>query len=170
MTRNNITRVTAEPGKPEVVITREFDAPQELVFEAFTNANLYLQWLGPRGFTMIIEAFEPRNGGSWRYIQVDQYGNEYVFHGVNHEVKAPERIVSTYEFKGYSEESLIVLETARFEALPGNRTKLTAQAIFQSVEERDGELQSGMEEGISDSYYRLAELLEKIQNKDLDLK
>jgi uncharacterized protein YndB with AHSA1/START domain len=162
MVKNNLTKITAEPGKQEIVITREFDAPKELVFKAFTDPELYTQWLGPRGFTMTLETFEPRNGGTWRYVHKDKEGNEYAFHGVYHDVTAPERIISTFEFEGLPEKGHVVLETARFEALPGNRTKLTSQAVFQSVEDRDDEIQSGMEEGVNDSYDRLAELLEKL--------
>lgn len=162
MTHNNKTKISAESGKQEIVITREFDSPRELVFKAFTDPELYVQWLGPRGFTMQLELFEPENGGRWRYIHKDQDGNEYTFHGVYHEVTAPERIISTFEFEGLPEKGHVVLETARFEELPGNRTRLMSQAVFQSVADRDGELQSGMEEGVNDSYDRLDELLEKL--------
>jgi uncharacterized protein YndB with AHSA1/START domain len=65
MTKNKQTRIIAKPGKQEIVITREFDAPRELVFKAFTDPKLYIQWLGPREITMILETFEPKNGGSW---------------------------------------------------------------------------------------------------------
>ncbi|AAM06965.1 TPA: SRPBCC family protein [Methanosarcina acetivorans] len=163
MEKNNHARIIAEPGKQEIIITREFDAPRELVFKAFTDSKLYTEWLGPRGFTTTLETFEPKNGGSWRYIQRDQDGNEYAFHGVNHEVTAPERIISTFEFEGLPEKGHVVLETTKFEALPGNRTKLTSQSVFQTVEDRDGMLQSGMEEGVNDSYDQLAELLEKME-------
>lgn len=162
MTKENKTKISAEPGKQEITINREFEVPRELVFKAFTDPELYVQWLGPRGFTMKLEVFEPEDGGRWRYIHKDKDGNEYAFHGVYHEVTAPERIVSTFEFEGLSEKGHVVLETARFEVLPGNRTKLTSQAVFQSVEDRDGELQSGMEEGVNDSYNRLDEVLEKL--------
>ncbi len=157
----NKTVITAEPGKQEVVITREFDAPRELVFKAFTDPKLYVQWLGPRELTMTLEKFEPRNGGSWRYIHKDKAGNAYGFHGVNHEVTAPERIIGTFEFEGLPEKGHVALETARFEALPGNRTRVTAQSVFQSVADRDGMLQSGMERGVNDSHERLDELLAK---------
>ena len=160
---NKPTKITAEPGKQEIFIEREFDAPQELVFKAFTDPELYVKWLGPRGLTMTLETFEPRNGGSWRYIHKDADGNEYAFHGVNHEVSPPERIIGTFEFEGLLEKGHVILETARFEKLPGSRTKLTSQSVFQSVEDRDGMLQSGMEEGVYDSYSRLDELLEKMQ-------
>lgn len=157
------TNITAEPGKQEIIIIREFDAPRELVFKTFIDPKLYTQWLGPRGLTMTLEIFEPKNGGMWRYIQKDQDGNEYAFHGVSHEVTAPERIISTFEFEGLPEKGHVILETARFEALPGDRTKLTSQSVFQSVVDRDGMLHSGMEEGVNDSYDRLDELLEKMR-------
>lgn len=162
MTHNNETKISAESGKQEIVITREFDAPRELVFKAFTDPELYVQWLGPRGFTMQLELFEPESGGRWRYTHKDKDGNEYSFHGVYHEVTAPERIISTFEFEGLPEKGHVVLETARFEELPGNRTRLMSQAVFQSVADRDGDLQSGMEEGVNDSYDRLDELLDKL--------
>ena len=103
MTKNNPTKITANPGKQEIIITREFDAPRELVFKAFTDSELYVQWIGPRGLEMTLETFESRNGGAWRYIQKDADGNEYAFHGVNHEVLAPERIIGTFEFEGLPE-------------------------------------------------------------------
>src|SRR5262245_54078730 len=98
-TQRNKTTITAEPGKQELFITREFDAPRELVFRAFVDPELYVQWLGPRGYAMKLETFEPRSGGRWRYIHKDTHGNEYGFHGVNHEVTAPERLIDTFEFE-----------------------------------------------------------------------
>jgi uncharacterized protein YndB with AHSA1/START domain len=163
MIKNDPTKITAEPGKQEMIIEREFDAPRELVFKAFIDPKLYVEWLVPRGLTTTLETFEPRNGGSWRYIQKDTNGNEYAFHGVNHEVLSPERIIGTFEFEGLPEKGHVILETARFEELPGNRTKLTSQSVFQSVVDRDGMLQSVMEEGVNDSYDRLDELLRKMQ-------
>ena len=157
----NKTTITAEPGKQEMFITREFDAPRELVFRAHTDPELYVQWLGPRELTMTLETFEPRNGGSYRYIHKDAGGNEYAFHGVNHEVLAPERIISTFEFEGLPEKGHVILETVKFEALPGNRTRLTGQSVFQSVAARDAMLRSGMERGVNDGYERLDEILAK---------
>ena len=157
------TNIIAEPGKQEIVITRIFDARREFVFKAFTDPKLYIQWLGPREITMTLEKFEPKSGGSWRYIHKDKDGNEYAFHGVNHDVTAPERIIGTFEFEGLPEQGHVILETVRFEELLGNRTKLINQSVFQSVTDRDGMLQSGMERGVNDSYDRLDELLEKMQ-------
>jgi uncharacterized protein YndB with AHSA1/START domain len=162
MTKNKTT-IIAEPGKQDILITREFDAPRELVFKAFTDPQLFVQWMGPRDLTTRLETFEPRSGGSWRYISIDQNGNEYAFRGVNHEVSAPERIIQTFEFEGLPEKGHVALETARFEALPGDRTKVTMHSVFQSVADRDGMVQSGMETGVYDSHDRLDELFEKLQ-------
>lgn len=161
MTRHNPIKLTAEPGKQEILITREFEAPRELVFKAFTDPGLFVQWLGPRGYEMTFQTFEPKTGGAWQYTHKDPNGNVYGFRGVYHEVAAPERIIGTFEFEGLPEKGHVVLETTRFEELPGGRTRITAQDVYQSVEDRDGMLQSGMEHGVVDSYERLDELLEK---------
>lgn len=160
------TEITAEPGKQEILIEREFDAPRETIFKAFTDPELYVQWVGPRGLTMTLETFEPRDGGSWRYIQKDDAGNEFAFHGVNHEVTAPERIIGTFEWEGLPERGHVILQTALFKKLPRNRTKLQQQSVFQTVMDRDGMMQTGMKEGVEDSYQRLDELLEKMKNKN----
>lgn len=159
--KKNQTKITAEPGKQELFITREFDAPRELVFKAYTDPELYVQWLGPGDLTMTLEKFEPKTGGSWRYIHRDKTGNAYGFHGVNHEVLPPERIIGTFEFEGLPETGHVALDTAKFEELPGGRTRVISQSVFQSVADRDGMLQSGMERGVNDSHQRLDDLLEK---------
>ena len=159
----NETKITAEPGKQEVTITREFDAPVELVFKAFTDAKLLEQWLGPRYLTTKFETFEPRNGGSYRYVSTDDKGNTYAFRGVIHEVVLNERIIQTFEFEGLPEKGHVALETARFAKLPGNRTRFISHSVFQSLADRDGMMQSGMEQGVVDSYNRLDELMEKLK-------
>ncbi len=158
----NQTKIIAEPGTQVITIIREFDAPRELVFRAYTEADLYVRWVGPRGYEMNLEKFEPWSGGSWRYTHRDAQGNEYGFHGVNHEVSAPERIIGTFEFEGMPEPGHVALETAVFETLPGNRTRVTGQSVYRSGTDRDGMLQSGMEHGVNDSYARLDELLATI--------
>ena len=155
--------ITAEPGKLEILIIREFDAPRELVFKAFTDPQLYVRWIGPRGLKTDLGRFEQRDGGSWRYIQTDEQGNKSAFHGVNHEIKAPERIIGTFEYEGLPESGHVILQTARFEELPGDRTKLISQSVFQSVEDRDGMLASGMEMGVNESYERLDEVLKNLK-------
>ena len=154
----NKTTITAEPGKQELFVMREFDAPRELVFEAHTDPKLFVQWMGPRDLTTNLEIFEPVSGGKWRFVQKDQDGNEFGFHGVFHEV-SPERVIQTFEFEGLPESGHVVLETLRLEDLPNGRTRLITQSVYQSVSDRDGMIQSGMEYGINDGYARLDELL-----------
>ena len=160
--KKNKTVVTVEPGKQELFITREFEAPRELVFRAHTDPEIYARWLGPRELTVSLEAFEPVSGGRWRFIQKDKEGNEFGFHGVNHDVTFPERIISTFEFEGLPESGHVILETTKFEALPGNRTRVTTQSLYQSVEDRDGMVAAGMESGVVDGFERLDELLETL--------
>jgi uncharacterized protein YndB with AHSA1/START domain len=158
MTKNS-TKIVAEPGKQEVITIREFEAPRELVFKAHVDPKLFVQWLGPREITMRLDKFEAKTGGMWRYVSKDPNGTEFGFHGVNHEVTAPERIISTFEYEGLPEKGHVVLQTTRFETLPDGRSRITTQALFQTVADRDGMVQSGMERGVNDSMDRLEELL-----------
>jgi uncharacterized protein YndB with AHSA1/START domain len=156
------TTISAEPGTQEILITREFDAPRELVFKTCMDPELLPQWWGPRNLSTIVDKMDVRPGGQWRFINRDAQGNEYAFHGVYHEILAPERVIDTFEFEGLPETGHVTLETMKLEELPGGRTRLTTQSIFQSVADRDGTLQSGMEEGLKETYDRLAELLKKM--------
>src|SRR5579859_726450 len=165
MTNNNQTTITAEPGKQEIVITREFDAPRELVFKTVMDPELLPQWWGPRYLSTIVDKMDVRPGGQWRFINRDAQGNEYAFHGVYHEILAPERVIDTFEFEGLPETGHVTLETMKLEELPGGRTRLVVQSVFQTVIDRDAALQSGMESGINDTYDRLSELLEKARSE-----
>jgi uncharacterized protein YndB with AHSA1/START domain len=166
MASKNKTTIIAEKGKQELFIIREFDASRALVFKAFTDQDILVQWVGPREMKTRYEKFEPKEGGSYRYIQTLPGGIEYGFHGVCHEITSPERIIQTFEFEGLPEKGHVCLETTRFESLPGNRTKVTVQSVFQSVADRDGMVQSGMEGGVVASYERLDEIIEKKQSND----
>jgi len=157
----NKTTIDAEPGKQELFITREFDAPRALVYKAHTDPNLFVQWLGPRGYEMKLDTFEPISGGRYRFIQTDKDGNEFGFHGVFHEM-SEELMIQTFEFEGLPERGHVVLDTMRLEELPGNRTRATIQSVYQSVSDRDGMVQSGMERGVNEGYERLDELLAKM--------
>ncbi len=84
--KKNKTQIIAEPGRLEVLITREFDAPREIVFNTFIDPDLYVQWLGPRELKLILLEFDPKSGGKYRYINEDPEGNQYVFHGMYHEI------------------------------------------------------------------------------------
>jgi len=150
------TRIIAEPGIPQIIIEREFDAPRDLVFRAHTDPELVKQWLGPRNLSMDIDRFEVRDGGIWRYVQRDEQGNEYAFHGVFHGDPSPDSIVQTFEYEGYP--GNVALETLTLEERDG-KTLLRTNSVFQTLEARDGMLQSGMEHGVNDGYERLDELV-----------
>ena len=156
----NGTRIIAERGKQEVIITRVFDAPRTLVFRANTDRNLISQWWGPKRFTTTIDKMDVKPGGQWRFVQRDAAGNEYAFHGVYHEVRSPERIVDTFEFEGMP--GHVSLETCTLEDI-GGKTKVTTKSVYQSVEDRDEALASGMEKGVLETMDRLAELLAKLK-------
>src|SRR5438552_14970322 len=155
------TEYVIEPGKQEIISTTILDAPRELVFKAYTDPKLFAQWWGPRRYEIKIDKFDSRPGGQWRVVHRGADGAEYGFRGVNHDVVAPERICATFEFEGVP--GHVALQTATFEAV-GNKTRLVAHQVFQSVMDRDGMVASGMEEGANESIERLAELLEKLSN------
>ena len=136
-------------------IIREFDAPVEKVFRAHTDPELVRQWLGPRRHEMIIDHWDCRTGGSYRYVHASD-GNEFGFHGCFHDV-APTRIVQTFTFEGFPEQ--VALETLVLEDLGGGRTRLVAQSLVDSFEARDAFVSSGMEGGVREGYERLDELL-----------
>jgi uncharacterized protein YndB with AHSA1/START domain len=160
MTTHNSTRIDAIPGKQEILITREVNAPRERVFKAFTDPDLYSKWIGPRDLKTTLIKFEPKAGGQFRYIQKDKSGRQFSFHGVYHEVKAPEMIIETFEYEGLPEKGHCILEKVNFEPLPGNRTKIVEKSVFLSVEDRDGMMQADMTKGINESYEQLDKLLE----------
>ncbi|HYI77918.1 MAG TPA: SRPBCC family protein [Chryseolinea sp.] len=160
MAVKNQTKIIAEPGKQELFIVREFEASRELVFKAFTDKDVLVQWIGPREMSMQYEKFDLRTNGSYRYIQTSSDGMEFGFHGVCHEYTPPERIIQTFEFEGLPEKGHVALETTKFESLSKNRTRVTVQSVFQSVADRDGMVQSGMEHGVITSYERLDEIIE----------
>jgi uncharacterized protein YndB with AHSA1/START domain len=153
------TQIIAEPGVPQIVITRIFDAPRDLLFRAHTDPDLLVQWLGPRRFNMTIDRFDPRDGGRWRYIHWDSDGNDYPFHGFFHGTPSLDGIVQTFEFEGTP--GHVSLGTVTFTEY-GDKTLLSLNTVYQSVEDRDLELQSGMEEGVNDSMERLDELLARL--------
>ena len=153
------TQIIAEAGVPQIVITREFDAPRELLFRAHTDPELLVQWLGPRDLTMTIDHHDVRDGGAWRFTHRDADGNEYGFRGVYHGTPSPDGIIRTFEFEGMP--GHVSLETLTFEE-NGVKTLLRANAVYQSVEDRDGMVQSGMEAGVNDGYERLDDLVARL--------
>lgn len=146
------------PGTHEVIASRVFDAPIDRVYNAYTDPEIIPKWLGPRRLTMSHIAMDIRPGGMWQFVHQDTDGTEYGFHGVVHDVVPRERIVQTFEYDGMP--GHVSLDTATFEDL-GGKTKVTVQSIFQSVGDRDGMVKSGMQDGMSEGWDRLAEIVER---------
>jgi uncharacterized protein YndB with AHSA1/START domain len=150
------TQVEAAPGLPFIDITREFDAPRELVYRAYTEPELLAQWLGPRRLTMTVERWDVRDGGAWRYTHREADGSVYGFHGVFHGEPSLDGITQTFEFDGAP--GHVSLETVVFEEHDG-RTLVRNHSVYQSIEARDAMVASGMEQGLSEGFERLDALL-----------
>ena len=159
MKTENKTQVVAEKGKQEILITREFDAPRDLVFKAFNDPELLVQWLGPDDLEMKIDYLDNRSGGSYRFLHIDKKGNSFGFNGTIHELLSPERVIRTFEFEGLPERGHVSLEIMTLEELPGERTRINIQSIFRSVADRDGMVMSGMERGMNEGFVKLEKLL-----------
>lgn len=144
-------------GDREIHVEREFDAPRDRVFAAYTDPELIPQWWGPRGTTTIVDELDAATGGKWQFRMPDSDGSEIVFRGVFREVTPPERIVQTFEWDGMP--GHVSVDAALFEDLGDGRTKVVTDSIFHTPEERDGMLESGMERGMNETYERLDELL-----------
>jgi|SRR5581483_2379279 len=155
------TEYVIEPGSQVLTATTVIDAPRDLVFRAYTDPKLFARWWGPRRLKNKILKYDSRTGGEWHVVQVDSDGSEFGFRGVNHEVVAPERICQTFEFLGVP--GHVALQTATFEAL-GNKTRINAQMVFQSVMDRDGMVASGMKSGADESMERLQELVDELKS------
>jgi uncharacterized protein YndB with AHSA1/START domain len=136
-------------------MTRAFNAPRDLVFRAFTEKDLIERWWGPRRYTTKVDKLDCRPGGQWRFLNMGEDG-EFAFRGEFREIVPPEKIVWTFEFEGMP--GHIAVETLTLEERDG-QTIVTATSVYDSKEDRDGMLNSGMEEGAAESYDRLEELL-----------
>ncbi len=145
--------VVTTPAEPEIVLTRVFDAPRELVFRAHSSCEHLKRWWA-RGNPMDCE-LDFRPGGRYRYVEHAPDG-DFAFRGEFREIVAPERIVCTFEYEG--EPGRICVETMAFEEQDG-RTTLTTTSVFESVAERDWMVSTGMETGAAASYDALEKLL-----------
>jgi len=159
--KNTLALQIKANGDREIVMTKVFDAPRKLIFDAFTKPELLKQWLlGPPGWSMPVCEIDLRVGGRYRYVwRRDSDGTEMGCGGVYREIVPPERLVHTEQFDNpwYPGESLI---TTLLDEQQG-KTTLTATMLYESRAARDGILKSGMESGVAASYDRLAELLAK---------
>lgn len=151
------TQITAPEGLPFIEITREFAAPRDVLYRTQVDPDLLCRWMGPRRMAMTVERYEPRDAGGYRFTHTAPDGGEHHFRGVFHGDPSPERgIVRTFEYEGapdhISLERLVLTEH-------NGRTVLHTTAVFESVEDRDAAIASGMETGITEGYDRLDEVL-----------
>ena len=152
--------VVTTPTDREIVMTRDIHAPRELVFEAHSSCEHLSRWWGPRRYEVADCDIDFRPGGAWRMVHRGSEGQEFGFHGEFKEIVPPERITWTFEFEGMP--GHVSVQTVEFQEHDGVTT-LTSTAVFDSVEDRDGMLQSGMEEGAAESMDRLEEYLQTLQ-------
>jgi uncharacterized protein YndB with AHSA1/START domain len=152
----NQTTIEADPNLPTITIRREFDHPVEKVFKAWTDPDLFAQWVGPRSIGTRIDHWDARTGGGWRYHSTRD-GDEWGFFGSFHEVRPNERIVQTFTWDGAPDG--VSLETLTFESLEGGRCRITGLSVVDNMETRDLILSSGMDEGVIEGYEKLDELL-----------
>lgn len=150
------------PSDREIVMTRTFDAPRRLVFDAYTRPELIRRWLlGPPGWTMIVCEMDLRVGGEYRYVWQKDSGTVMGMGGVVREVEPPERLVMTERFdeSWYPGEALGTVVLVERDG----KTTLTQTMRYESREARDSALASGMEDGVAISFDRLAELLVSVR-------
>ncbi len=153
------TKITAPEGVPYIDMEREFDAPVELVHRAYVEPDLVKQWLGPRKYEMVIERWDARDGGSYRYFHRNDDGS-HGFRGVFHSM-AIDNLVQTFEYDGAP--GHVSLDTQKIEDLPGGRSRMTSHSVYLSVADRDAMVEAGMGSGVEEGYLRLDELLPTLQ-------
>lgn len=159
-TGSNQLKVTT-PSDREIVMTRDFDAPRELVFEAHTSCEHLSNWWGPRRYEIAGCELDFRPGGAWRILHRAE-GEEHAFYGEYRDIVRPERIVWTFEWGGMP--GHVSVETLTLEEQDG-KTRLTARSVFDTVEDRDGMLATGAAEGAAETWDRLDEYLEVLKGR-----
>ena len=152
----DLTQVTY--ADQAIFIERDFDAPIERVFAAYTTASAVENWWGPARYETKVDKLDPRTGGEWRFVHPDPDGGvEYGFHGIFHTVEKNALIVQTFEYEGAP--GHVSLEILRFTDL-GGRTRLNATSIHEAPEALEAMKASGMQSGMRETYNRLAALTE----------
>ena len=155
---NTGTLQVTTPSDREVVLTRVFDAPRELVYDALTKPELLKRWFGPRGWSLVVCEVDLRVGGAWRFVLRGPDGSEMGMRGVYRELVRPERTVHTESFDDYPGESVVTGVLVERDG----KTTLTGTVLYESKEIRDAVIGSGMEHGAAESYDKLAELLPSV--------
>ena len=154
------TRATlTTPTDREIHVERIFNAPRERVWRAMTEPELLAQWWG-RGNKLVIEKHELERGGHWRFVEHTDHG-AFGFEGRFREIVPPERLVLTFEFDGMP--GHVVVNFMTLEDLGDGRTKLVAESLFLTPEDRDGMMSSGMEQGMNESYAALDRVLASLR-------
>jgi uncharacterized protein YndB with AHSA1/START domain len=153
------TKINAEAGKQELVITREFDLPLELLFKAYVEADIVEQWMG----TKVLKLENKKHGG-YQFETTDHKGNKYAFNGVIHEFSPNRKITRTFEMENTP--FGVQLEILEFEKLTDNTSKLNMHTIYESVAHRDQVLKVGMAQGINMAHNRLQDVLSKLTHHD----
>jgi uncharacterized protein YndB with AHSA1/START domain len=145
------TATVTLPADEQILITREFDAPKHLVYEAFTTPELVKRWWHANRGEMTIAEIDLRVGGKWRYVMIAEGGLEVGFHGEYREIVPNERIVSTEAYEGVPDpDANATVNTATFTESDG-RTTLTILVEAPSKDVRDAIIESGMEDGLQDA-------------------
>ena len=148
------------PTDREIVLTRAFDAPRRLVFDAFTKPDLLKRWFGARGWNLVVCEVDLRVGGSWRFVSRGPQGAHMGQSGVYREIAPPDRLVYTelFDDQSYPGESLITHEFVE----QNGKTTLSSTLLYASQEGRDIVLSYPMRRGVGESYDRLGALLSEL--------
>jgi uncharacterized protein YndB with AHSA1/START domain len=152
------TLTVTTPSDREIALTRTFNAPRDLVFDALTKPALVKRWmLGNMGASMPVCEIDLRVGGAYRFVWRNPDGTEMAMNGIYREIARPERLVNTQRFEIAWMPGESVLTTTLVES--GGKTTFTSTTLYDSIETRDKMLKSGMESGANASYDRLADVL-----------
>jgi uncharacterized protein YndB with AHSA1/START domain len=155
-TTSNQTEIIVPEGLPIIEIKREFDAPVDRLFRAWSDRELFAQWVGPRSTETRVDDWDCTTGGRYRYASLLD-GGEYRFYGSFHEVRENERIVQTFTYEEVPDG--VALEIMTFESLPDGRSRVHSVSVGDSVEGRDAMVASGMDVGVIEGFEKLDELL-----------
>ncbi len=144
-------------GVPFIDIERVVNAPVETAYRAHRDPELVRQWLGPYGYNMVIERWDLRTGGDYRYVHVNEQSEKFTFNGVFHVARPNELVVQTFEFEGFPD--VVSIETLSFQDLGNGSARLAIHSTYPSQEARDGMIASGMAKGVTQGYERLDTVL-----------
>lgn len=148
------TKVKAEEGKQELMITREFDVPVDLLFKAYVDPEIVEQWMGTK-----VVKLDSIKHGSYQFVTTDPQGNKHNFNGVIHECTPDQRIIRTFEMENTP--FPVQLEFLEFEKLTDDTSKLTMHVVYKSVADRDKMLQMPFAQGINMAHDRLQHTVAK---------